>query len=103
MSETSNGQAGRGFGAAHGSARRAALKATCTMGILDRAILCGLGLSADSANIVMLHIEELRDQIKRMSNQMRPMTDEERRDANEFLKQHTSPNDKSSHGAGRKE
>ena len=57
---------GHSLAAPPGSARNAALKATVTMGILDRAILCGLGLSADSANIVMLHIEELRDEIKRL-------------------------------------
>jgi len=47
---------------------RIALKKCCTHGILDRAILCGLGMSADSANIVMEHIEELRAEIKRLKS-----------------------------------
>lgn len=46
--------------------RQSYLRKACTIGILDRAILCGLGMSADSANIVMDHIEELRDEIKRL-------------------------------------
>jgi len=43
-----------------------ALKACCSMGVLDRAILVGLGLSPESANTVMLHSEELREEIRRL-------------------------------------
>lgn len=40
------------------------LKSICSLGELDRAILVSLGLSSESANIVMDYIEELRDSTK---------------------------------------
>lgn len=63
VTENREREAKASLAAPSGSAK-SAIKKCCTMGILDRAILCGLGLSADSANIIMEHIEELREEIK---------------------------------------